>query len=311
MTKLFKNHIATLLEQYQLIIAQQNQQGLAVERILIGSGSHCFYYADDQTIPFRAFGHFCRWLPLNRPDQFLLVAPGERPIYFQVVSSDYWNDQSIEIANWWCDEFELVTLSNKNQLAECIANYEGLVFLGENTAFAKQLEFDQSMINPLSVLNHLDYYRAYKTGYEVEQIRLANTKALTGHDAAKSCFENGGSEYEVHMSYLQACNILEEDCPYTNIVAINEKSAILHYQHKRHDKDQNSSEKNQVLLIDAGCKVNNYCSDITRTVVRPNAHGVFRSLLSAVDKLQLRLIDQSTPTTLIFIEPLLPCLDRC
>ena len=53
----FKNHIAALLDQYQQILLRQKRTGRIVENILIHSGSDNFYFSDDQTVPFRAYGH--------------------------------------------------------------------------------------------------------------------------------------------------------------------------------------------------------------------------------------------------------------
>ena len=52
-----------------------------------------------------------------------------------------------------------------------------------------------------------------------------------GHAAALAAFHRGGSEYDAHMSYLAACQQREEEMPYNNIVAYNENTAVLHYQH--------------------------------------------------------------------------------
>src|SRR5690606_12574287 len=102
-------------------------------------------------------------------------------------------------------------------------------------------------------------------------------------------------EYEIHHAYLRACNILDEETPYTNIVALNEKSAILHYQNKRRQPAGAPRLHGQVLLIDAGCRVNNYCSDITRTYARTDAHPVFQSLLAGMDVLQQAIVSQIRP----------------
>jgi Xaa-Pro dipeptidase len=299
MSSYFSDHITGLLERYQRVFEQSAEQGFPLEYLLIHSGTEQCYFADDQAISFRAFGHFSHWLPVTRPNQMLLIAPANKTVYFQVIPADYWYDQTIENARWWCDEFEIVTLTESGQvkrtLRELPTGLENLSFLGDNKEFAESLGVAAKHINPPHLLHALDYYRAYKSSYEIEQIAAANKLALKGHLAAEHCFENGGSEFDVHTEYLSACNILEEQCPYTNIVAINEKSAILHYQHKRQFLSNNNTAKNLVLLIDAGCKINNYCSDITRTSLHPDTHSTFQSLHSAMDSLQLSLVNQVQP----------------
>jgi len=258
--------------------------------VLIHSGSEQFYYADDQAIAYRAFGHFSHWLPIDRPDQFVLMQPDKRPIYFQVVPKDFWFDQSITNDNWWSDHFDIVELATVAEIKAHLPK-STTTYIGANKIMAQSLGISQAQINPERLLNFLNYQRAFKTDYEILQLRIANKLALAGHQAAKQCFLANGNEFEVHKAFLNACAILEEETPYTNIVAIDEKSAILHYQHKRRVDQSNS----RVLLIDAGCRVNGYCSDITRTSCKPQAHEIFQSLVAAMDTLKLSLIATIKP----------------
>ena len=135
----------------------------------------------------------------------------------------------------------------------------------------------------------LDFYRGMKTAYEVARMREANRLALISHKAAHQAFQNGGSEYDIHMAYMRANQLLEHDSPYTNIVALDRKAAVLHYQNKRRTSGSNSS----VLLIDAGVRHYCYNSDITRTYVKESkSHPVFLSLLEKMKQLQLQLCQQ-------------------
>jgi Xaa-Pro dipeptidase len=286
----FHNHIEALQTRYE----EAFQYHGGVERLLICSGDESHYYRDDQAVPFRAFGHFCQWLPVDRPGQLLLIEPGRRPIYFQVTPPDYWYDQSIVNAAWWADEFDIVALSDRAQVTEQLGSTAGLAFVGEPTAFALALGIKGSLVNPDKLVDFLDYQRAYKTAYEIEQIRTANHKALPGHAAARECFLAGGSEYAIHMAFLKACEITESQCPYPSIVALNDRAAVLHYQNKRHRTDEDPV-RGQVLLIDAGCRVNNYCSDITRTWTAPSCHAGFVNLVKGVDRVREQLVERVRP----------------
>tara|TARA_B110000914_G_scaffold52001_1_gene44750 strand:- start:1146 stop:1877 length:732 start_codon:yes stop_codon:yes gene_type:complete len=93
------------------------------------------------------------------------------------------------------------------------------------------------------------------------------------------------------MAFLQATQSLEDECPYANIVALNEKAAILHYQFKR----KTIKDQGRVLLIDAGCRVKAYGSDITRTSVSEDVHPKFQSLVIAMEALELALVDEVKP----------------
>jgi len=282
----YQDHIATLLKRYEYLM----QMLAGAEGILLHSGIDRTYYQDDQDTPFRAFGHFNHWLPVNRPNQVLLVRPGRRPVYFQVIPEDYWNEQAVNTASWWAESFDIVQLGRPEQIKAELDQLQGLVFLGEPECFAAFLGIKPDLINPQSCLDYLDYHRAYKQPYEVTQLRTANQLALVGHQAAASCFLDGGSEYDIHLAYLQACQVLEHETPYTNIVAVNEKAAILHYQNKRRYANSEQHLDNQVLLLDAGCRVNAYCSDITRTTCSAHVHPIFKQLLTGMEHLQQQII---------------------
>ncbi len=285
---LFNAHIDQLSANYEKAILAT---GLGCDAVLLHSGSEADYYADDQAIPFRAHGHFLHWLPVNRPEQMVLFVPGEKPFYFQVVPQDFWYEQTIAMDDWWADSFQVQTFEQASAVKSLLATRGRIAFLGQHTAFARAVGIDPSLHNPPSLLHWLDYQRAYKTPYEVEQLKAANRLALTGHTAAQQAFEDDGNEYDIHQAFLLACNILETESPYTNIVALNEKAAILHYQNKRRSAAA-ANGSNQVLLIDAGCRINNYCSDITRTHTQAHTPQIFRSLVTAMEVLQQELIEQ-------------------
>lgn len=284
----FANHIASLEKNYQsaLTYCSDFQQS----SVLIHSGSEHFYFHDDRSIAFQAFGHFLHWLPINRPDQFVLFTPGQKPRYLQVIPTDFWYDQELVNADWWAGSFDIVRLNKVEEVSSYI-KAEDTVYLGEEAAMIETVMGAEILCNPLPLLNYLNYMRAYKSEYEVEQLREANAKGLIGHDAARKAFEEGGSEYDIHQSYLRACQILEDEAPYTNIVALDEKSAILHYQNKR----RGDASASQVLLIDAGYRVNGYGSDITRTYAKPDAHPLFQELLQGMELIESELVAAVAP----------------
>jgi Xaa-Pro dipeptidase len=291
---LFADHLRHLLAEYASALQTCN---FADQPVLIGSGMSHNYYADDQAVPFRAWGHFLRWLPVDRPDQFVLFRPGNKPIFYAVIPQDFWHDQSMELPPWWADLFDVRVLAEKHQMAahlKPLVTDHQLLFLGEDVDLAAALGARHQHINPASLIVRLDYYRAYKTRYEVRRIADANALALTGHQAAHEAFLEGRDEFGVHMAYLAACRALDHELPYPSIVGINEHAAILHYQHKQRRPLAIDPGFNQLLLIDAGCRSFGYCSDITRTWVKPGVHEVFATLLTGMQKLQRNIINTIT-----------------
>lgn len=283
-------HISRLNAQYAQALELAQQDGLPADGVLLHSGIQHYYQADDRGIAFQAYGHFLHWLHVNQPDQFLLVRPGEKPHYFQVVPADFWYEQDVENDPLWQENFHITRLSSVDQLAAALPGGDFL-YCGESPDQAVALSIHKAAINPPTLIHALDYARAIKSEYELIQLREANRLALIGHEAARECFLAGGSEYDIHMAYLGACKILEGDTPYTNIVALNEKAAILHYQNKR----RGHAGSGQVLLIDAGYRVKGYGSDITRTTTSESTQAVFQSLVAGMEKLELQLVEEVVP----------------
>ena len=273
------------MEEYETAL-----KGVEVAGVLLHSGSVVTYFGDDRVIDFNAYSHYLRWIPINKPDQFVLYIPGEKPKYFQVIPNDYWYEQKIECGDWIYSNVNVVPIKTVDEIKSYLKN-DDLAYIGPNPTLAEKFNVSTSQINRQEILNYLNFKRAYKTEYEVLQIKEANKLAIVGHQAARECFLNDGNEYEIHMAYLNACSILESDSPYTNIVALGEKSAILHYQNKRNG----NAKKEKNLLIDAGCRINGYASDITRTSVKMSIDSLFRDLLVGMEYVEQELVNLVKP----------------
>ena len=283
----YANHVATLTSKYEQILA-------AGQSVLIHSGTEHHYFGDDRAIVFQAFGHFAHWLPVNRPDHFVLVRAGDKPRYFQVVPQDFWYDQSLQIdadlEPAIHEAFDVVRLSSIDDVAKqtelTVCDY-----LGPDPSWAAAQGIAQAKTNAPALLALLDFARAVKAKYEIDQLRLANQQGLVGHAAAAECFLGGGSEFEIHNAFLQACSLLEYETPYTNIVGLDTNAAVLHYQHKSRTRVPNA----QLLLIDAGSRVNGYGSDITRTTPSQHCHPVMDSLITGIEALELEIVASVKP----------------
>ncbi|WP_083264428.1 Xaa-Pro dipeptidase [Pseudohongiella acticola] len=291
---LFQQHIDALQQRWSDALHNTLPD---CDAILVHSGGSHNYYADDHAPPFKAWGHFLRWLPLDRPDQFVLFTPGNKPRLLAWVPSDFWHDQTLNTESWWADSIDITVMENLSELAAQLPRGQTLAFLGENAGLAAELGIAADRINPAALLSWLDFDRAVKTDYEISRLREANVHALRGHAAAEQAFRAGGDEYDIHQAYLAACRVLDQELPYSNIIALNEKAAILHYQNKRRYADRASQPENQVLLIDAGCRAHGYCSDITRTWAAADAHPVFHDLLLGMQTLQEELVQRVKPGT--------------
>ena len=286
----YPGHIQHLQAIYEQALAAVADEG-APDSVLLHSGSEAHYFADDKPVPFEAYGHFMHWLPVRRPDQFVWYRPGQKPVYFQVVPADFWHEQTIVNEDWWASQFDLQRLGAVTELQPHLEKAGRIAYLGPNPDLAAELGIAEALVNHPHLSYFLDFHRAVKSPYELAQLRAANRIGMQGHAAARERFLAGGNEYEIHQAFLDACRITEFESPYNNIVALDEKAAILHYQFKRREPAADA----QVLLIDAGFRQNNYASDITRTTVKNGAHTVFKSLLAGMDTLQQSLVQLVRP----------------
>ena len=101
----YAQHISRLCERYAEALAEASY-----DAVLLHSGSERVYFADDQHPTFKASGHFLHWLPVNRPEQMVLIMPGETPVYFQVIPPDFWYEQHITLEDWVAAAFERIPL---------------------------------------------------------------------------------------------------------------------------------------------------------------------------------------------------------
>jgi Xaa-Pro dipeptidase len=286
---LYSQHSNTLLKRYTRAFSAANLDP-AEDCLLIHSGCQHYYAGDDRGVPFQAYGHFLNWVPLNYPDQLILIRPEQRPVLLQYIPPDFWHDQRMNLESWWADQYDIKSVASFAELAQELGNFRLHYLGGELSRLSEQLAV--TLVEaPLAMRQFLDYHRAYKSDYEIEILAQANHIALRGHQAARDSFLSGESEMGIHQAYLQACLVTEEQTPYTNIVGLDSNSAILHYQRK----STLPAPDSKVLLIDAGYRHRGYGSDITRTWTRSGIDSQFAAMVEGVTNIELKLVEQAQP----------------
>ena len=279
MSTLYAQHLAELQRRSEDALARSGYDALA-----IASGIEKYAFLDDRPYLFQPNPHFKHWLPLTaHPHSWLLIRPGHKPrlVYYQ--PDDYWHVPPSDPSGEWVAHFEIIVISEPAQARQHLQVDGRLAVIGEADAALDGLQPN----NPEALLNLLHYQRACKTAHELEQMRAASRRAAPAHIAARQAFLAGASELEIHRAYLAACGHTDRDLPYTNIVALNEHGAVLHYQYQ----DAVAPAQSRALLIDAGAQVNGYASDITRTW-SAGGHEEFDALLAAMEREQLGLVDE-------------------
>jgi len=274
--QLYAAHLAMLMQRTDRALAQTG-----FEALVICAGRPPVQFLDDQDYPFKVNPQFKAWVPvIDNPRCILVYKPGERPTVLFYQPSDFWHKPAKLPTAPWTAQVNLIVMNDDSKAAGHWAKLGRVAFLGPE---ALSPSADPKCLNPKDLMALLDYGRAVKTPYELACLRKASELGARGHAAAYATFSRGGSEYDAHMSYLEACGQREEEMPYNNIVAYNENTAVLHYQHL----ERTPPAPLRSFLIDAGAQYRGYASDITRTYARST--GRFADLVQAMDRAQLAL----------------------
>ena len=280
----YRAHIAELQSRTRAVLERDQLQGL-----LIHSGEPIYAFLDDNTYPFKVNPHFNAWLPLtNVPHCWLQVDGVNRPRLFFYSPVDYWHAVEPEPQEYWAEEFEIVVLRQPRDIEQYLpAARAEWGYIGSSEQLAREAGIGQ--INPPALLNTLHYQRAYKTDYELQCMRSAQKIAVDGHRAAHDAFMAGMSEFDINLAYLAATGQSDTEVPYTNIVALNQHGAILHYTTLQRKTPASSDS----FLLDAGATFNGYVADITRTYAREE--NDFAALIRDMHRHQQELIATIEP----------------
>jgi len=274
LARLYPDHLATLRQRADAALARGG-----FDHLVVAAGAPPYQFLDDRPFPFAVNPHFKHWLPVTKaPGSWLLYTPGQKPKLIYLQPHDYWHVVPDAPAGYWVEHFDIVIVREPEQArAHLPAAKARCAIVGDTNVAAG----DFAPNNPSAVLNYLHYHRAYKTDYELAMMRVASKLGARAHRAAESAFRDGASEYGIHMAYLAAVHETESELPYSNIIALNQHGAVLHYT----DLNRAPPAHSNSFLIDAGASFHGYASDITRTYA---ANGVaeFQSLVDAVDTAQ-------------------------
>lgn len=255
------------------------------DALAIYAGAMHMQFLDDQPYPFKANPYFKLWAPLaDAADCWIVYQPTKplRLVFLQPV--DYWYKPPQTPSDFWTKQFAIEIIREASEAKAHVATLPRCAFIGEWRDEFQSWGFADR--NPPALLNRLDYYRAIKTGYELESMRRASARSAGGHRAAEAAFRAGASEYEIHLAYLQAVGHTDNELPYPSIVALNSNAAVLHYQHQ----ERRAPSERLSFLIDAGADVGGYPCDITRTY--SYADDEFAALIEGMHKLQQALCSQ-------------------
>jgi len=103
--------------------------------------------------------------------------------------------------------------------------------------------------------------RLFKDAGEAQTMKRAATVSAAAHARAMRATRPGMREYQIEAELLHEFRVNGSDFPaYTSIVAAGANACVLHYR-----AGAAVAQDGDLVLIDAGCELDGYASDITRT----------------------------------------------
>jgi len=290
---LYEEHLKTVGDATAEALRGSANGGSGFEGIVFHAGKANCYHADDQEIPFRSVFHFRRFVPQEGPEHLLIFRPGDTPRLVRVIPRDFWYEPPAQVSHPFPEVLDVLDVSSAKEAAEAVGPLSRFAYVGNDPPTAEALGIPAAGVEPKALLPRLDWFRAYKTPYEVHCIEEAARLAARGHQAVRKGMAGNGSERRLHAAYLEATGMLENDAPYGNIIGWDRNAAILHYQSKL----DTAPSPGLTLLVDAGAPCLGYAADVTRTYAKDNAHPAFRQALDGMDRLELDLVDAIGPGT--------------
>lgn len=144
----------------------------------------------------------------------------------------------------------------------------------------------------VDVRQALDSLRLLKSDFELDIMRRSARIAASAHNHAMQSVQPGKWEYEVEAEFLHTFYRHGAQAPaYTSIVAGGANACTLHY-----NANNAQLKAGDLLLIDAGCELDGYASDITRTFpVNGRFSGPQKDLYELVLAAQLAAIAHVSP----------------
>ncbi len=282
--------LATAYAAHVEIMSQRIEQALAaahLDALCIFAGSERFPPRDDVAYAYRVEPYFNALVPLpDAAGSVLTIVPGRRPELLYLQHEDFWHAPPKDPDGFWTDWIDVRIVRDEAEIGRILAQLPGRRgAIGDAGAAAGGF----ASVDAPALLRVLDYYRAYKTDYEIACLERASALAVRGHRALAEAFDAHTSEFELHQRYCVAIGQRESELPYNAIVACDRHAAVLHYQRL----ERSAPARATTLLLDAGASFLGYGSDVTRTTVRQSAE--FAALRDSIDGMQQTLCGELRP----------------
>ncbi|KAF2791636.1 putative Xaa-Pro aminopeptidase [Melanomma pulvis-pyrius CBS 109.77] len=223
---------------------------------------------NDSEAPFRQRRYFFYLSGCVLPDSYLTYdIPTEKlTLYIPPIDPEdvIWSGlpMSVEEAKEKYDVDEVKTTGEVNDyLTSSTATAQSTIYaipeqISDHITFLSYDEKEFSLLKPA-----IENCRVVKTPYELALISKANVISTAAHVAVMKAARSAKNETELEAVFLKECiSRNAKHQAYHSIVAAGENGATLHYV-----RNDDPISKQNLLLLDAGCEVDCYASDITRT----------------------------------------------
>ena len=146
-----------------------------------------------------------------------------------------------------------------------------------------------TIVDPRSIVHEM---RLYKEPAELDIMRRASAISREAHEAGAKLARGGTYEYEVEAAIEYTFRRLGARGPaYTTIVGGGNNATILHYV-----TNSEKLQDHEMVLVDAGCELEGYACDVTRTYpIGGSFSAAGRAIYDVVLAAQRAGIEQCAP----------------
>ena len=268
----------------------------------------------DTLYPFRQDSDFFYLSGFIEPDAVLVLLPGRRHGQFVVFCRE--RDPALELWHGYragpegvCEKYgadDAFPIGDIDEILPGLVEGRERVYysMGRSTEFDRQIMGWVSSIRskestgavPPGEFTDLDHMvhelRLYKSAAELRLMRKAADITARAHRRAMHVCRGGLYEYELEAEIQYEFASSGARCPaYPSIVGSGRNACVLHYI-----ENSDKMRDGDLVLIDAGCELEYYASDVTRTFPVNGRFSVEqRALYELVLRAQLAAIAEIVP----------------
>lgn len=185
---------------------------------------------------------------------------------FVIVDKDgvtlYTDKRYIEAAEKLCKGSEVTpTLYTQGEATQRLSKYSSVGISFDNTSHSEFVKLEKAGVKMVNIDEQFAQAMSVKNEYELENIAKACEIAEDAFLALLPIIKEGMTEIEVAaMLEYNMRKMGAQGLAFETIVAFGAHAAVPH-----HETGETKLCFGDEILIDFGCRVNGYCSDITRT----------------------------------------------